>query len=337
MDFNFLVAEFENKSNLKKNDILNLVDKKHSEMSELITKEGALYLVAKEMGIDLPEQTSSGPSIKSIAVGLRNVSVIGRIFRISKINEFTKSNGSAGRVANIFIGDNTGSIRIPLWDDQVKLLEEDVLSIGDVVQVNNGFSRENIFGEVEISVGRFGSIHTVDGYVELPSVEQLSKTGFNVSPERTVISDIVSGGNFEIKGTIVQIFKGNFIFDVCSMCNNKTENNKCPDHGEVTPNHQLVVSFVIDDGTGDLRCVLFRESAERFTEITAQELFNHDPETRYKMISDKISGKEFVLSGRVKKNNLFDRLEMMVNDSKGINPLEESKRLLSEVESLVGV
>ncbi len=335
MDFNLLITELENKSNLKKDDILNLVDKKYLEMKDLITKEGALYLVAHELDIDLPETPSRIP-IKNITPGMRNVSVIGRIFRISKIIEFTKSNGTVGRVSNIFIGDNTGFVGIPLWDEQIKLLEENSISIGDVVQISNGLARENIFGGVEISLGRFGGLIPIEDYVELPSVENLSKMSFHISPERTNIANVTVGGNFEIKGTIVQLFKGNFLFDVCSMCGSKVENKKCMEHGEVNPSQAMVLSFVLDDGTEDLRCVLFRETAEKLCNISPEELSRLDTEERYQTLANRVLGKEFIFIGKVKKNKLFDKLEMMVNDFKDINPLEESKKLLNELELMVG-
>jgi len=335
MDFNILVTELENKSNLKKGYILSLVDKKYLEMKDLITKEGALYLVAKELGLNLPEG-SSRMSIKSVVSGMRNINVIGRVFRISKINEFTKSSGTAGRVANIFIGDGTGLIRIPLWDEQVKLLEDSTISLGDVIQISNGFARENTFGDIEISLGRFGAIIPVEDYVELPSIENLSKMFLNNSPERTNISNIITGGNFEIKGTVVQIFKSNFLFEVCPMCGNKVENSRCIEHGDITPSHALVLSFVLDDSTGDLRCVLFRTVAERVCGMSAEELSVLEPEKRYQLLNSKLLGGEFVLVGRIKKNKLYDRPEMIVNNFKDINPLEESKKLVDETELMIG-
>jgi hypothetical protein len=38
----------------------------------------------------------------------------------------------------------------------------------------------------------------------------------------------------------------------------------------------------------------------------------------------------------VKKNKLFDRLEMMANDFKDLNVLEESKKLVEEIELAIG-
>ncbi|MEM5797289.1 MAG: OB-fold nucleic acid binding domain-containing protein [Candidatus Aenigmatarchaeota archaeon] len=335
MDFDLLLAELQNRSGLKKDDILYLVDKRYSEMNNLITKEGAIYLVAKELGIDLPENTIEKTPIKNITPGMRNVNIIGRVFKISKTNEFIKLDGTVGRVVNIYIGDNTGFVRVPLWDEQIKLLEESI-SLGDIVQISHGVARENIFGDIEISLGRFGRIIPVE-YTNLPSLEELSKMFLNVFPERSDIVNIVSGGNFEIKGTIVQLFKGNFLFDICPLCDGRLDNSKCFEHGEVTPNQALVLSFIIDDGTGDLRCVLFREIAEKICGIKSRELSSIEPGERYQMLADRLLGKEFILSGKVRKNKLFDRLEMVVNDFKDINPLEESKRLVNELESVVNM
>ncbi len=334
--FENLVTELSNKSKIGKEDILSAVDKRYSEMNGLITKEGAVYLVGKEMNIELSENPKEGPQIRNITAGMRNVSVIGRIFRISKITEFKKSNGATGRVTNIFIGDVTGYIRIPFWDDQVKLIEDNTLNLGDVIQVGNAFARDNTFGDVELSLGKFGTIRQIEDFIELPSVEDLSKMFLKIFPEKTTISNVISGGNFEIKGTIAHLFEGNFLFQVCSMCNGKLTNNTCAQHGEVTPNNEMVVSFILDDGTGDLRCVLFRDIAEKFCDISGKELSEMDIERRYERIKDKILGKELILIGRVRKNRISDGLEMTVNDFKAINPLEESKRLVDDVEFMVG-
>jgi len=293
-------------------------------------------LVAKEFDISLPENSLGRMPIKKVVSGMRNVSITGRVFKISKINEFKKSNGSAGRVSNIFIGDNTGVIRVPLWDEQVKLLEEGTISVGDIIQVGNGLARENTFGEVEISLGRFGSINILEDFVDLPSAEELLKMSFNISPERADISDAISGGSFELKGTIAQVFRGNFLFEVCPLCNGKVEDSKCMEHGDVAPSHAMVVSFILDDGTDDLRCVSFRKSAEELIGMPSEELSKLEPEERYGMVSSNLLGREIILSGRIKKNKMSGRMEMMVNGFKDINPLEESKRLVDEIELMVG-
>jgi hypothetical protein len=215
------------------------------------------------------------------------------------------------------------------------LIEEETLKLGDIIQVDNGITKENVFGDVEISVGKFGSIRQIEEPLDMPDLEELTKKFLAFNPERASIEDLVPG-NFEIKGNIVYIFRGNYLFEVCSICGNRAEKNICAEHGEIKPNKALVLSCIIDDGIGNLRTVFFRESAEKLIGTTATELDSLEEEKRYELIKERLLGKEVILIGRVKRNRIFDRLELIVNTIKDLNVREESKRLVETVELKVG-
>ena len=53
---------------------------------------------------------------------------------------------------------------------------------------------------------------------------------------------------------------------------------ECKEHGEVKAEPAMVVSFIADDGTGVLRVVAFRDTAEKLTTTTASELSRLDAE-----------------------------------------------------------
>jgi replication factor A1 len=334
-----ILSEIEKRTNIPRNELEEKVKKRHEELFGLVNEEGAAHLVARELGVDLLEYNKRRLQIKNIVAGAKNINIIGRVFRISPINEFTRQNGSKGRVVNLFIGDNTGYVRMPLWNDQVKLIEDEMIKLGDIVRITNGFSRENIFGDVEVDLGKYGSIRTIEDSLDIVSANELNKKFFSLEPERTIIKDITTG-NFEIKATIVDVFKGKFIFDVCSICSGTVKGSGeryiCEEHGEVEPKCALVVSCIVDDGSGDIRAVFFRDLAERVCGINAEELKNLGAEERYKILSKKLLGKELILSGIVKNNRMFDRLEMMVVNFKDLNVQEESKNLLEKIELMVG-
>ncbi|MBI2084135.1 MAG: hypothetical protein HYT70_00775 [Candidatus Aenigmarchaeota archaeon] len=330
--FDHLFKELAAKSDVARDELLRKVNNKYDEMESLITKEGAVRLIAKELGINLAGEYRM--KIREISLGMKNVSISGRIFKISKINEFQRD-GRKGRVSNIHIGDSTGVVRIPLWDDQVRIVEDGLVTIGDVVKIGNGLVKENIYGEKEIALGKFGSINHVHD-LDLPTIEELESILYNPLPERASIASLASSGAFEIRGTIVQLFKGNFMFSTCSICEGKLDAGKCNEHGEVPPNHALIVSFIVDDGTGDIRCVLFREVAEKLCEITPADLIDLGTDQRLDMMKEKLLGREMLFRGRVKRNKMFDRLEFSVTDFEDINALEESKRLVNEIEIIVG-
>jgi len=329
--FDKIVEMIENKTSINRTEILERINKKYEELSGLITKEGAAYLVARELDVPLPTAIHR-LQMKNIVPGMSNVNVIGRVFSISKVNEFERSDGSKGKVVNVFIGDETGYIRLPLWNDQVKLVEEGNLNLGDVVQIVNGLARENIFGDIEISLGKYGSIRSVDA--EMPSIEELSKKFLTIVPERIFIKDIVPG-RFEIKATIVQTFKGKYLFETCPICGITITNKTCPEHGKVEPEVAVVISVVLDDGTGTLRAVFFRELAEKLIGLSASELKELSLEDRFKTLKEKILGRELIVTGRIRKNKRFDRLEILVDDFKDLNVLEESKKLVASLSERV--
>jgi len=331
MDVEDLLKELEEKSGLTRESLLAKLKEKQNELSGLINMKGAIHLVARDLGVELKKEELKPLQMANIVPGMRRVNVVGRVFRISPVREFERSSGEKGRVVNLFIGDATGFVRLPLWDRQVELVEAERVRVGDVVQILNGIARENIFGEVEIRLGRYGSITSIDA--ELPSAEELGKRFLMPRAERVAIKDLVPGF-FELKGTVVHVFKGKFLFDTCSICG-ATLTHGCAEHGEVEALPALVISGIIDDGTANVRFVLFREVAQQLVQVNMEEFVKLSVEERQEKVSDALLGRELTLRGRVRRNPRTEQLEVLVNQVEDINILNESKRLVERLEAQV--
>ena len=304
-----LLQELEKRSGLSREELMKRIDKKISELDNLITVEGAIYLVARELGIELPSPRRR-VTISSILPGMRKVSFIGRVFKISRIVEFGV--GNKGKVVNLFVGDSTGYVKIPLWNEQVNFIDQKKVTVGSLVQVINGFAREGIYGEVEVSLGKFGMLKVLDAEIpEIPSAEELVQK-FS-SFEKVKIKDI-RPGNFEITGFIVKIFKANYVYN---------------SNGEKI----MIIPTLIDDGTGDIRVSFFRELAETLAGISVDELEKIEEDKRKSFLEERLLGKEIIVEGRVKKNDMYDRLEMVATNIKPFNPTEESYKLVEELEN----
>lgn len=64
----------------------------------------------------------------------------------------SRRDGSTHRVADVMVGDETGSVYLSLWDDNI-----DKVSDGDVVEIKNGYL--SLFrGSMRLNIGREGSI-----------------------------------------------------------------------------------------------------------------------------------------------------------------------------------
>jgi len=304
-----LLQELEKRSGLSREELMKRIDRKISELDNLITVEGAIYLIARELGIELPSPRRR-VTISSILPGMRKVSFIGRVFKISRIVEFGV--GNKGKVVNLFVGDSTGYVKIPLWNEQVNFIDQKKVTVGSLVQVINGFAREGIYGEVEVSLGKFGMLKVLDAEIpEIPSAEELVQK-FS-SFEKVKIKDI-RPGNFEITGFIVKIFKANYVYN---------------SNGEKI----MIIPTLIDDGTGDIRVSFFRELAETLAGISVDELEKIEEDKRKSFLEERLLGKEIIVEGRVKKNDMYDRLEMVATNIKPFNPTEESYKLVEELEN----
>ena len=334
-----LLSEIEKQTKLSREELKEKLNKKQEDLSGLVSLEGAAYLVAKDLGVNLLEKTKMKLEMKNIVSGMKNVNVVGRIFKISGINEFKRSDGSSGRVANLFVGDASDYVRVALWNDQTKLVEDGSIKLGDSIQIVNGLAKENVFGGIEIALGKYGSIRPVEDVFDLPSLNELTK---KFSSNRTVKTTIdgISSGQVEVDATIVNVFDGNFIFYTCPSCSmtvsKKEDKFVCREHGEVKPENALVVSAIADDGTGNTRVVFFRNTAEKLIGTTANEIASMERGKRIELVKEKLLGRQIQLLGRVKKNKIFNRLELIVNDFKELDLLEKSKRLIGEIELKVG-
>jgi replication factor A1 len=64
--------------------------------------------------------------------------------------------GKQGRVCNAKIKDNTGTITLTLWNEDI-----DKVDIGDKLKISNGYVSE-WQGELQLGAGKFGKIEVVE-------------------------------------------------------------------------------------------------------------------------------------------------------------------------------
>jgi len=94
--------------------------------------------------------------IKDINAGVKRINLKATIVEKSITRKVFSRFGDPLDVSTATISDNTGSIKLPLWNAQI-----DLISVGDVVQIENG--RVKMFrGELQVSVGRTGKLQVVE-------------------------------------------------------------------------------------------------------------------------------------------------------------------------------
>ena len=316
-----ILEELAKHTKLSKEELMKKVEEKQEELSGLVSLEGAAHLVARDLGIDLLKKQERILQLKDVKPDMKRVNLKAKIISITPVREFSKKDGTTGRVKNLIISDGTGQARIPLWDKQVDALED--IDVGDVIELRNVSTRQSNFGDMDIILYKTSMLKKLEEDLPVQPIE----------PRRIEIRDAVEG-NFEIKAMIVDIFPVSPIFYSCPQCKSRLEKDSftCQAHGKVEPEKNLIISGVIDDGTGTLRAVFFRDVAKDVCDLDVKAIESLEAEEALRLVKEKAIGREFLFRGRIQKNKIFENLELIVNEAREIDVLDEANRLIEELD-----
>ena len=107
--------------------------------------------------------------ISELTLNQGNVEVEGVVKEIGEIRAFNKF-GRDLRVADAVLEDDSGSVKLTLWNDDVDRIKK-----GDKVKIVNGYVRE-FQGEKQLTSGKFGKIEKVgEGEASDSGQEELSE------------------------------------------------------------------------------------------------------------------------------------------------------------------
>jgi ssDNA-binding replication factor A large subunit len=325
-----IVEKIQKQSGLSGEEIEKKINRKMEQLSGLISQEGAAHIIANELGVKLLDAPPTGPvQIKSIMPGMRSVETAGRVQQVYEVRSFSR-NGREGRVGSFLLGDETGNIRVVLWNDQVSNMEG--LKEGQVVKLVSAYSKDNR-GRTELH------INDKSKFVMNPIGVRIGETkaGREEAERKTIRELSDRDSNAEILGTIVQVFNLRF-FEICPHCGRRAKPRGddgfyCDEHAKVQPAYSYVLNIVVDDGTENVRTVLFRNQVDRLLGKSEQEisLYKDKPE-EFESVKTELIGTMARFAGRVNKNEMFDRLEFVANlVFTDVNPEEEIRRLEKEL------
>ncbi len=290
-------------------------------------------------GASVGELKPSRIKVGEIEAGMDALEVVGRVMDVQKARDFTRADGSRGKVATLAVGDETGAVRLSLWQEMAE--HADKIKVGDVVKANNCYSTLGLLGQPELHVGRQGSIEVNPAIAEeLPPADVISMVVS--APKRLEIGALEKeGAVVQVRGMIVRVFQRRPLFDVCPLCGRSLgsvdHSLLCEECGKVvTPEHRVVMSFLVDDGTGNIRAVLFGKVAEKLLGMGAQqvfELFKQEPDIAALYSKLNLLGREIVLTGTTRYDKYFNQLEIRASDVGVPDSKEEARALLEKIKA----
>ena len=92
---------------------------------------------------------------------MKNVTISFKVISMGETREIeSRRDGSSHRVCDITVGDTSGTVQVPLWDETIDSIEE-----GATYNLTNGYT--GLFrGNLRLNVGRYGKLDQAEEAIE---------------------------------------------------------------------------------------------------------------------------------------------------------------------------
>ncbi|MGC8682229.1 MAG: hypothetical protein ACP5TF_02970 [Candidatus Acidifodinimicrobium sp.] len=243
------------KTKLTREQIEEKIKKKIEEFPAL-TREAAIRSVAADNGVILIRRDYKVSDIKE---ELSHLNLRCRIIRKFEAKEVNLKGGKS-KVMNLIVGDETGQIRVVIWDtNKISEIERD-LNEGDEILIINAYAKfSNFSNNFEINIGSNTLLKLIE-----------RREAGAVLDKYTRISQITEENKvYRVRGFITRIFTNNTFIIKCSICGKRVD-EKCDIHGDKALSKTLMISSVIDDGLSSTKVTFFDRVAEKLLSLSRE-------------------------------------------------------------------
>jgi len=204
---------------------------------------------SKDAKIKIPEISERIQTLKEVKETLKDdkipVCVVGRIISDIESNEFERLDGSKGVRSPFFIEDETGTMRITVWDD-MKDTKDKGINFGGLVKVR-GMAKRGMLGDVEISTNSAGNIEKSNAKLNLPELKRIGMQSLKIGE----ISAQYEALSEDEKRTFTMTTKGII-----------TKNFGVKEFEGIQGNVGKRGAFMLNDDTGSIRIVIWNDAAD---------------------------------------------------------------------------
>ena len=177
-----------------------IAEKKDKIGSGYLTDQGALFLVASDLGISLEQSQRIEIELKDLFVGAKEVTVESRILNMSPTKQFTKKDGTPFLLRTMTVYDSNSTVSVKLWDEKANLPGIEELKPGDLVKIIKAYVKSDLTGAPTINIGSGSTIEPVKTDSSIPTLDSIT---VDVGTAKEDQKDLVISGT--INGAINQM------------------------------------------------------------------------------------------------------------------------------------
>jgi replication factor A1 len=228
---------------VSKEEIMERLEKEKRKTNGLILEETLLRMIAAEFGMQVQNICVSPLtlSVSDLVPSLNHVTVIGRVIAAfpSKVFNGRKS----GKFASFLIADETGILRVVLWNDKTELLESGEIKVGQIIRISHGYTKEGQGGEVELHIGEKCKIEINPEDADAKNYPTASKFTLKIKE----VTHSHKSSKVNVSGTVKKLFS------------TSTFERQDSSIGKVT-------RIVLADETGEISTVVWNEKVDELEE-----------------------------------------------------------------------
>ena len=185
----------EQKPELTKQDIEDRIKQKKEKIGAgYLTDQGALFLIAADLGISLKQTLKVEMNLKDLYVGAKDVSIESRVLNISPTKQFSRKDGSPFLLRTMTVYDNDSAVSVKLWDEKANLPGIEELKPGDLIKIIKAYVKSDLNGSPTINVGSGSNIESTDKESEIRPIDDLT---IDVSEVKENQSNLVVSGKID--------------------------------------------------------------------------------------------------------------------------------------------
>ncbi|MFM7796412.1 MAG: single-stranded DNA-binding protein [Candidatus Nitrosotenuis sp.] len=196
-EFDVLLSKLlELKPEITKSDVESMIAMKKEKIGAgYLTDQGALFLVASDLGVKISEPPKSEISIRDLHAGAKEVTLRTRVLNVSPKKQFSRKDGSQFYLRNMTVYDNDSAVVVKLWDEKANLPEMTNISPGDLIKIIKAYVKSDLNGQLTVNIGSGSSIERTETESGIPSIDSITKdvSGLKEGDNNIVVSGVLDG------------------------------------------------------------------------------------------------------------------------------------------------
>jgi len=195
-EFDILVNKLlEQKPELTRDDIEEQIKHKKEKIGAgYLTDQGALFLIASDLGISLSGPLKVEMGLKDLYAGAKEISLETRILNVSPAKQFSRKDGSPFFLRTMTVYDTNSTASVKLWDDKANLPGIENFKPGDLIKIIKAYVKSDLNGSPTINIGSGSNIEITDNKSEIPTIDKITK---DISELKEGQKDLVISGTID--------------------------------------------------------------------------------------------------------------------------------------------